>query len=182
LFGEDAKSARPGVETQDGGPLGFVFGEGCCEGTAPHLFADHVTAPDWPPTAWARCMADKTHKGQCRSFSAGSLTGSRCAQSHEEDSPMESYVGLDVHSKRSVFVIETSDGRVRARGDIPTNRASFRQLRQQYTLAAETPVALDTGTVAFYLCRAGTRAGRAPAGGNRCPRGTGEGPSAAAEE
>src|SRR2546426_3350204 len=30
----------------------------------------------------------------------------------EEGSPMESYVGLDVHSKRSVFVIEAEDGRV----------------------------------------------------------------------
>jgi uncharacterized protein (DUF779 family) len=23
-----------------------VFGEGCCEGTAPHLFAHHVVGPD----------------------------------------------------------------------------------------------------------------------------------------
>jgi hypothetical protein len=28
---------------------------------------------------------------------------------------MEAYVGLDVHSKRSVFVIEAADGRVIAR-------------------------------------------------------------------
>ncbi len=33
-------AARPGA------PLVFVFGEGCCEGTAPHLFAHHVTVPD----------------------------------------------------------------------------------------------------------------------------------------
>jgi hypothetical protein len=39
---------------------------------------------------------------------------------NEEGSPMEAYVGLDVHSKRSVFVIEAADGRVVARGDIPT--------------------------------------------------------------
>ncbi len=30
---------------------------------------------------------------------------------------MEMYVGLDVHSKRSVFVIEAAEGRVVARGD-----------------------------------------------------------------
>jgi len=41
---------------------------------------------------------------------------------------MESDVGLDVHSKRSVFVIEAADGRVVARGDIPTTPAGFRQL------------------------------------------------------
>src|SRR5439155_1431556 len=68
----------------------------------------------------------------------------------EEGSPMESYVGLDVHSKRSVFVIEAEDGRVVARGDIPTTPAGFRQLRQQHELAAETPVALETGTVAAW--------------------------------
>ena len=44
----------------------------------------------------------------------------------EEGSPMESYVGLDVHSKRSVYVIEADDGRVVARGDIPTTPAGFR--------------------------------------------------------
>ena len=26
--------------------LVFVFGAGCCEGTAPHLFADYVRTPD----------------------------------------------------------------------------------------------------------------------------------------
>src|SRR5437016_14175496 len=67
----------------------------------------------------------------------------------EEGSPMESYVGLDVHSKRSVFVIEAQDGRVVARGDMPTTSEGFRQLRRQHQLPAETPVALETGTVAF---------------------------------
>ena len=43
---------------------------------------------------------------------------------NEEGSPMEAYVGLDVHSKRSVFVIEAEDGRVVARGDIPTTRTT----------------------------------------------------------
>src|SRR5213592_2286727 len=80
----------------------------------------------------------------------------------EEGSPMESYVGLDVHSKRSVFVIEAEDGRVVARGDIPTTPAGFRQLRQQHELAAETPVALETGTVAFYAARELARVGLRP--------------------
>src|SRR5213080_2537015 len=80
----------------------------------------------------------------------------------EEGSPMESYVGLDVHSKRSVFVIEAEDGRVVARGDIPSTPAGFRQLRQQHELAAETPVALETGTVAFYAARELARVGLRP--------------------
>ncbi|HJW68019.1 MAG TPA: hypothetical protein VJ829_01545 [Candidatus Binatia bacterium] len=75
---------------------------------------------------------------------------------------MEWYVGLDVHSKRSVYVIEADAGRVVARGDIPTTPAGFRQLRRQHELPAETPVALETGTVAFYAARELARVGLRP--------------------
>jgi transposase len=71
-------------------------------------------------------------------------------------------VGLDVHSKRSVFVIEAADGRVVARGDIPTTPAGFRRLREQHALAAATPVALETGTVTFYAARELARGGLRP--------------------
>src|SRR5439155_27371068 len=80
----------------------------------------------------------------------------------EEGSPMESYVGLDVHNKRSAFVMEAEDGRVVARGDIPTTPAGFRQLRQQHELAAEAPVALETGTGASYAGRELARVGPGP--------------------
>jgi uncharacterized protein (DUF779 family) len=36
----EVRAAHPGAE------LTFVFGSGCCEGTAPHLFADYVRTPD----------------------------------------------------------------------------------------------------------------------------------------
>jgi uncharacterized protein (DUF779 family) len=36
----EVRAARPGRE------LTFVFGSGCCEGTAPHLFADYVRTPE----------------------------------------------------------------------------------------------------------------------------------------
>ena len=32
------------------------------------------------------------------------------------------YVGLDVHSRQSVFVVEREDGTVTARGEIPKRR------------------------------------------------------------
>jgi hypothetical protein len=75
---------------------------------------------------------------------------------------MEWYVGLDVHSKRSVYVIEGGAGRVVARGDIPTTPAGFRQLRRQHELPGDTPVALETGTVAFYAARELARVGLRP--------------------
>jgi len=36
---EQVKQARPGAS------LVFVFGAGCCEGTAPHLFTNHYVGP-----------------------------------------------------------------------------------------------------------------------------------------
>jgi uncharacterized protein (DUF779 family) len=33
-------------ETHPGADLVFVFGSGCCEGTAPHLFAGYALTPD----------------------------------------------------------------------------------------------------------------------------------------
>lgn len=35
----EVRAARPGDD------LTFVFGSGCCEGTAPHLFADYTRTP-----------------------------------------------------------------------------------------------------------------------------------------
>src|SRR3989454_4869309 len=75
---------------------------------------------------------------------------------------MAKYVGLDVHSKRSVCVIEAEDGRVVARGDIATTPVGFRQWQRPHGLAAETPVALETGTVAFYAARELARVGLRP--------------------
>lgn len=66
---------------------------------------------------------------------------------------MEAYVGLDVHSKASVFVIADASGQVTARGEVPTTPEGLERLRSQYGLAAGTPVALETGTMAFHVAR-----------------------------
>lgn len=63
------------------------------------------------------------------------------------------YVGLDVHSRQSAFVIEDHEGRVIAQGEIPTTPAGFERLREAYHLPAGTPVALETGAVAFFAAR-----------------------------
>jgi len=70
---------------------------------------------------------------------------------------MRVYVGLDVHSKRSVFVIEQEDGKVIGRGQIPTTPAGLGWLKKEYRLGPGTAVALETGTVAFYVARELTR-------------------------
>ena len=47
----EVRAAHPGAE------LTFVFGSGCCEGTAPHLFADYVRTPDQQQVGTAGAMA-----------------------------------------------------------------------------------------------------------------------------
>ena len=59
------------------------------------------------------------------------------------------YVGLDVHSKQSTFVIEDAEGKVIAQGEVPTTRPAFERLFAVHHLPAGTDVALETGTVAF---------------------------------
>ena len=61
---------------------------------------------------------------------------------------MTMYVGLDVHSKQSVFVIENEGGTVMARGEVPTAEG-VRRLRDESRMPAGTRVALETGTTAF---------------------------------
>ena len=72
---------------------------------------------------------------------------------------MRVYVGLDVHSKWSVFVIEQEDGKVIGRGQIPTTPAGLERLKKEHRLGPGTAVALETGTVAFYVARELTRLG-----------------------
>jgi transposase len=75
---------------------------------------------------------------------------------------MECYVGLDVHSKASAFVIQEKCGRVIAQGEMPTTPAGFQRWQEAQRLGAGTPVALESGTVAFFVARELTALGLAP--------------------
>ncbi len=75
---------------------------------------------------------------------------------------MAYYVGLDVHSKACSFVIQGADGTVVGQGEIPTTAAGFQQLIGEHALPPGTPVALETGTVAFCVARALTAVGLVP--------------------
>ena len=60
------------------------------------------------------------------------------------------YVGLDVHSRQSVFAIQDEEGTVVAQGEVPTTREGLGQLKEKHRLPAGTAVALESGTVAFF--------------------------------
>jgi len=65
---------------------------------------------------------------------------------------MSAYVvGLDVHKTRSTFVIQTTTGAVTARGELATTRAGLEQWAHPQALPAATPVALESGTLAFFV-------------------------------
>lgn len=64
---------------------------------------------------------------------------------------MQRYVGLDVHSKNSVFVIQDRRGRAVGDGKVPTDREGLQQMRDRFDLPAGTQVALESGTVAFFV-------------------------------
>jgi transposase len=72
------------------------------------------------------------------------------------------YVGLDVHSKQTSFVIEDKGGRVIAQGEIPTTPEGLSQLQTTYHFGRGTQVALETGTVAFFVARPLGRLGLDP--------------------
>ena len=72
------------------------------------------------------------------------------------------YVGLDVHSKDSVYAIQDELGALIGEGSVPTTPEGLLGLRQRYGLPEGTTVGLETGTVAFYVARALQRIGLAP--------------------
>ena len=63
------------------------------------------------------------------------------------------YVGLDVHSKMTSFVIESEDGALLGRGTLPTSLDGYSVLRTQYAVPPRTRVGLETGLMAFHAAR-----------------------------
>jgi len=64
---------------------------------------------------------------------------------------MQQYVGLDAHSKNSVFVIQNEEGKILGQGRVPTSVSGFREMRDLNQLTPDTPVALESGPVAFLV-------------------------------
>jgi transposase len=64
---------------------------------------------------------------------------------------MERYVGLDVHSKNSVYAIQDESGQVVGKGTVPTTPEGLQHIRDHHGLPEGTPVALESGTNAFAV-------------------------------
>lgn len=75
---------------------------------------------------------------------------------------MGRYVGLDAHSKNCVYVIQDENGGPRGEGSVPTTVEGLARIRSQHDLPDATPVALESGTMAFFVARRLRQLGFAP--------------------
>lgn len=71
-------------------------------------------------------------------------------------------VGLDGHSKRCEYVIQDDQGQRRGGGSVPTTLEGLLLMRNRHQLPAGTRVALESGTMAFFLARQLTQLGLEP--------------------
>ena len=76
--------------------------------------------------------------------------------------PMARYVGLDAHSKRCVFAIQDESGKKVGEGSVETTPEGLALLRSRYELGEGTKVALESGTMAFFVARRLMRLGLDP--------------------
>lgn len=66
---------------------------------------------------------------------------------------MERYVGLDAHSKSCVYVIQDENGARVGEGRVPTSLDGLMAMCTRHELPAGTRVALESGTMAFFVAR-----------------------------
>jgi transposase len=66
----------------------------------------------------------------------------------------EVYVGLDVHRKKTVYVIQEADGEVVAEGRTPTHREGIQEMVVRHRLEPGTSVCLECGAQAGMVCDA----------------------------
>ena len=72
------------------------------------------------------------------------------------------YVGLDVHSKMTVYVVEDAEGKVTAEGSAPTHREGIHSMIEKHALEAGTRVCMESGAQAGIVCDALAERGLIP--------------------
>jgi len=66
---------------------------------------------------------------------------------------MRAYVGLDIHSKSSSYVVQDARGKEVGHGEVPTSPEGLAEMKGRLHLEAGTEVSLESGTMAFYVAR-----------------------------
>jgi transposase len=76
-----------------------------------------------------------------------------------EGNPMTRYVGLDAHSKKCVYMIQDELGGSVGQGSVATTEDGLLLMKARHELQPGTRVALESGTVAFFVARVLTKLG-----------------------
>ena len=66
---------------------------------------------------------------------------------------MKAYVGLDIHSKSSSYVVQDARGKELGHGEVPTSPEGLATVARRFRLPPGTPVGLESGTMAFFVAR-----------------------------
>ena len=66
---------------------------------------------------------------------------------------MKYYLGLDVHCKKTVYVLQNDDGKVLGEGSIPTTVEGLSQMVKELKLPKDTPIGLETGAQANWVAQ-----------------------------
>ena len=66
---------------------------------------------------------------------------------------MTTYIGLDLHSKRTHIVIQDAKGNIMHQGSIPTSRKDYQEFFQGMHCAPGTKVGMESGLQAFWAAR-----------------------------
>lgn len=75
---------------------------------------------------------------------------------------MTMYIGLDVHSKLTVYCAQNQEGAVMGRGSVPTSEPGLARMLGDLQAPQATAVALESGTQATWVSRLLAKAGMAP--------------------
>jgi transposase len=75
---------------------------------------------------------------------------------------MERYIGLDVHCKESVYVVQDEQGHVVKEGVVETTEAGLKAMGEDLGVPPGTKVGLETGTQATWVARVLERLGMKP--------------------
>lgn len=75
---------------------------------------------------------------------------------------MQMYIGLDVHSKQTVYVAQEADGKLMGQGQVPTTPEGLRQVVETLQAPPLSFCGLETGTQATWVSRQLTALGMKP--------------------
>ena len=64
---------------------------------------------------------------------------------------MEVYIGMDVHCKKTVYVIQEGSWKLIAQGSVPTSVEGFSKILDELAVPSGTKIGLETGSQSWWV-------------------------------